>query len=481
MGRELKPNKTLIQIPHRPQSETAKRKNLGGIRTMNPLTLVKRIQNINSREAQLGISEEASWHAKYKDSAYVYVGGIPFDLTEGDLLAVFAQYGEIVDVNLVRDKATGKSKGFAFVAYEDQRSTILAVDNLNGAQILGRTIRVDHVTKYKKKEEEDEEEAQRKREERAFAGLSRKANVHAGDSCKFSHNEQRAANTGWGEKDPKWGRDSYEGPKRGEKRSSTIPPNRVPEPKGQEEFRSGDRELDSRRKGNGRDFESHPKRGDGREQKRLGRQGGDDEKFEPRSRDHDRGEENRSRRWSEDAELGPNSRENYGRREEQRSRRHNDDEFQPKSREDYDRKEDKRPEGLKSGEDHDRRGDDRRENKRLRRHSDDGEIEPKSKDDRGRRENDSREDKGLRRHAGDADFDPKSRDNHDRMDEKRLRRHIDYENRRNQKSRRRNDNEFDLRSRAGKDKREGERLRRDGDDEIQPKSREGRHRSEKGE
>lgn len=58
---------------------------------MNPLTLVKRIQKINSKEAALGISDEASWHAKYKGSAYVFVGGIPFDLTEGDLLAVFAQ------------------------------------------------------------------------------------------------------------------------------------------------------------------------------------------------------------------------------------------------------------------------------------------------------------------------------------------------------------------------------------------------------
>lgn len=39
----------------------------------------------------------------------------------------YFRYGEIVDVNLVRDKGTGKSKGFAFIAYEDQRSTILAV------------------------------------------------------------------------------------------------------------------------------------------------------------------------------------------------------------------------------------------------------------------------------------------------------------------------------------------------------------------
>lgn len=58
---------------------------------MNPLTLVKRTQKINSTEAALGISEEASWHAKYKESAYIFIGGIPFDLTEGDLLAVFSQ------------------------------------------------------------------------------------------------------------------------------------------------------------------------------------------------------------------------------------------------------------------------------------------------------------------------------------------------------------------------------------------------------
>ena len=64
------------------------------------------------------------------------------------------QYGEIVDVNLVRDRETGKSKGFAFVAYEDQRSTVLAVDNLSGARVVGRTIRVEHVDDYKLKRKE---------------------------------------------------------------------------------------------------------------------------------------------------------------------------------------------------------------------------------------------------------------------------------------------------------------------------------------
>ncbi|RCV40142.1 hypothetical protein SETIT_9G028100v2 [Setaria italica] len=168
---------------------------------MNPLTQVKRTQVINQKEALLGIGEDASWHAKFKDSAYVFVGGIPFDLTEGDLLAIFAQYGEVVDVNLVRDKGTGKSKGFAFLAYEDQRSTILAVDNLNGAKVLGRIIRVDHVSKYKKKEEEDEEERQQKREARGVCYAFQKGECNRGASCRYSHDEQRNANTGWGSKE----------------------------------------------------------------------------------------------------------------------------------------------------------------------------------------------------------------------------------------------------------------------------------------
>ena len=72
-------------------------------------------------------------------------------------MTIFSQYGEPVHINLVRDKETGKSKGFAFLKYEDQRSTDLAVDNLGGATVMGRVLRVDH-TRYKRKEEEGEED-----------------------------------------------------------------------------------------------------------------------------------------------------------------------------------------------------------------------------------------------------------------------------------------------------------------------------------
>ncbi|XP_045765796.1 RNA-binding motif protein, X-linked 2 [Maniola jurtina] len=114
---------------------------------MNPMTNVKNVLKLSERE--LTGNSKSSWHDQYKDSAWLFIGGLPYDLTEGDIICVFSQYGEIVNINLVRDKGTGKSRGFAFICFEDQRSTILAVDNLNGIKILGRTIRVDHCEQYR--------------------------------------------------------------------------------------------------------------------------------------------------------------------------------------------------------------------------------------------------------------------------------------------------------------------------------------------
>ncbi|KAI8938327.1 hypothetical protein NX059_005979 [Plenodomus lindquistii] len=115
---------------------------------------VRNIQQLNKRELEAGINPEGSWHTDYRDTAFIYIGGLPFELSEGDIITICSQYGEPVWIKLARDKETGKSRGFAWIKYEDQRSCDLAVDNLGGSTIMDRVIRVDHA-RYKPRDDED--------------------------------------------------------------------------------------------------------------------------------------------------------------------------------------------------------------------------------------------------------------------------------------------------------------------------------------
>eukprot|EP00922_Rhytidocystis_sp_ex-Travisia-forbesii_P022919 GHVS01033623.1.p1 GENE.GHVS01033623.1~~GHVS01033623.1.p1 ORF type:complete len:169 (-),score=27.25 GHVS01033623.1:216-722(-) len=125
---------------------------------------INAIKQLSETELQRNIPSESSWHRRYRESSYIFIGGLDVRLSEGDVVIVFSQWGEPVDVHLVRDKETGKSKGFGFLAYEDQRSTDLAVDNGNGMNLLGRNLRVDHALDYKPPEPEEEEEEGTKKE-----------------------------------------------------------------------------------------------------------------------------------------------------------------------------------------------------------------------------------------------------------------------------------------------------------------------------
>jgi RNA-binding motif protein, X-linked 2 len=112
------------------------------------------VNKINEIELK---SNGPSWHDDYKESAYIYIGGIDTSFSEGDILVVFSQYGEIIDLEYPREEKTGIPKGFCFLAYEDQRSTNLAVDNFNGIKLGDRIIKVDHKLGYFKKVKEGEE------------------------------------------------------------------------------------------------------------------------------------------------------------------------------------------------------------------------------------------------------------------------------------------------------------------------------------
>ncbi len=72
----------------------------------------------------------------------LYAGNLPFILTQKDIEDTFAQFGDVDSVNLVIDKDTKRSKGFAFIEMTDPASANDAMQALNGSALNGRTIKV---------------------------------------------------------------------------------------------------------------------------------------------------------------------------------------------------------------------------------------------------------------------------------------------------------------------------------------------------
>jgi RNA-binding motif X-linked protein 2 len=99
---------------------------------------------LNESELQQHIPDEASWHQTYRDTSWIFVGGLSKELTEGDVLCVFSQFGEIEDIIMPRDGETGSTKGYAFIKYEDWRSAVLTIDNFDGVQLLQQRLRLNH-------------------------------------------------------------------------------------------------------------------------------------------------------------------------------------------------------------------------------------------------------------------------------------------------------------------------------------------------
>ena len=73
----------------------------------------------------------------------IYVGGLAYAATENDLRDAFSVYGEVADSIVIKDRDTGRSKGFGFVDMPDPEQAEKAISGLDGAALLGRTIRVN--------------------------------------------------------------------------------------------------------------------------------------------------------------------------------------------------------------------------------------------------------------------------------------------------------------------------------------------------
>jgi RNA recognition motif-containing protein len=73
----------------------------------------------------------------------IYVGNLSFKAGEDDVRQAFTAYGQVDSVAIITDKATGRSKGFAFVEMSNNEEANAAISALNGKEMLGRALTVN--------------------------------------------------------------------------------------------------------------------------------------------------------------------------------------------------------------------------------------------------------------------------------------------------------------------------------------------------
>jgi cold-inducible RNA-binding protein len=72
----------------------------------------------------------------------LFIGNLPFGLSEGDLRGLFEQFGAVERVSIITDRETGKPRGFAFIEMSDDETADRAIADLNGKEVQGRALSV---------------------------------------------------------------------------------------------------------------------------------------------------------------------------------------------------------------------------------------------------------------------------------------------------------------------------------------------------
>ena len=73
----------------------------------------------------------------------LYVGGLPYSVTEGRLEEIFSEHGSVQSARVISDKFTGQSRGFGFVEMASDEEAKKAIEALNGKELDGRTLVVN--------------------------------------------------------------------------------------------------------------------------------------------------------------------------------------------------------------------------------------------------------------------------------------------------------------------------------------------------
>ena len=84
-------------------------------------------------------------------SSKLYVGGLPFSVTEGQLQEIFAVHGAVESARVIADKFSGQSRGFGFVEMSSGSEAQKAIEALNGSQLQGRTLVVNEARPQEKR------------------------------------------------------------------------------------------------------------------------------------------------------------------------------------------------------------------------------------------------------------------------------------------------------------------------------------------
>lgn len=82
----------------------------------------------------------------------LYVGGLPYSVTEGQLQEIFAAHGTVESARVITDKFTGQSRGFGFVEMSSGSEAQKAIDGLNGTQLDGRALVVNEAKPMAKRD-----------------------------------------------------------------------------------------------------------------------------------------------------------------------------------------------------------------------------------------------------------------------------------------------------------------------------------------
>ena len=81
----------------------------------------------------------------------IYIGQLPYSITEDELREMFSEYGEIASLNLIMDRYSGRSKGFGFIDMPDNSEADKAIKALNKSMLKGREIKVNQAEERRKK------------------------------------------------------------------------------------------------------------------------------------------------------------------------------------------------------------------------------------------------------------------------------------------------------------------------------------------